>query len=101
MLDQPATLRDSLGSGSGGEADVAVPGVLLIFSTGRPTCVALPLEKDTLVLGRGDGSSAMPIDPKLSRRHATVSYDGARFQIADHGSQNGTHVDGQPVDKTL
>lgn len=101
MSDQPATLRDSLSNGSGGEADVAVPGVLLIFSMGQPMCVALPIGPQPLVLGRGDGSSAMPADPKLSRRHATVAYDGARFHITDHGSQNGTYVDGQRVDKAV
>ena len=101
MSSQPATMPDSLSGGSGVESDAPLPGLLLVSSMGQPLCVPLPLERGSLVLGRGDGTSAMPADPKMSRRHATLTYDGARFHITDHGGQNGTYLDGQRIDKSV
>lgn len=101
MSNQPATMPDSLSSSSDVQSDAAMPGLLLVSSMGQPLCCPLPLEKDSLVLGRGDGTCAMPADPKMSRRHATISYDGARFQITDHGGQNGTYIDGQRIDSRI
>lgn len=43
----------------------------------------------------------MPADPKMSRRHAVVSFDGQRFCIADLGSHNGSFVDGTQVESSL
>lgn len=52
-------------------------------------------------LGRGDAGATpqgglLP-DPKMSRRHASVSFDGQRFHVVDHGSHNGTFLDGVRV----
>ena len=50
---------------------------------------------------RGEATAQLPADPKMSRRHATVSFTGERFRIVDHDSQNGTFVDGSRVPKSL
>lgn len=96
-----ATLPDSLSSGSAPHEELPVPGLMLVFSSGQPRSVLLPLENGRLELGRAEGRADFPTDAKMSRRHATVTYDGARFDIADHGSQNGTHVDAVRVEKRL
>ena len=36
-------------------------------------------------------------DPRMSRRHASVRFDGRHFWATDLGSQNGTSVDGEPI----
>lgn len=96
------TVREPEGK-AGGQAATQelIPGLLLVYSLGQPKCVPLPLIKGQLEIGRGEPTDQLPADPKLSRRHATVSFDGERFQIVDHGSQNGTFVDGGRVQQSL
>jgi transcriptional regulator of acetoin/glycerol metabolism len=96
MSDQPVTLRDSV-SGRANAVDDGqpLPGLLQVFTAGEPRCVVLPIPKNApLEVGRGDGKTAMPTDPRMSRRHATVWFDGERFRVQDQGSQNGTYIDG-------
>ena len=96
------TQQDSLSNRPTDGTDAApVPGVVLIFSMGRPCCVAIPLSSSGLELGRGEPSGFLPVDPKMSRRHAAVAFTGQQFRIVDHGSQNGTLVDGVRVSKEL
>jgi transcriptional regulator with PAS, ATPase and Fis domain len=40
-------------------------------------------------------------DPKLSRNHATITRIGVIVEIRDHGSRNGTFVNGQRVEAAL
>ncbi|WP_254812854.1 ABC transporter ATP-binding protein/permease [Streptomyces cavourensis] len=39
-------------------------------------------------------------DARVSWRHATISWDGRSWSIEDHGSTNGTYVQGQRVQRT-
>ena len=73
------------------------PGLLLILSAGRPSTVATALRGNSLVIGREHGASGAQSDGKLSRRHAEVRFDGARFEVTDLDSRNGTFADGQIV----
>lgn len=72
------------------------PGLLLVFSAGVPMCVALPLQGGSIELGRGDARLSGH-DPRMSRRHARVSFDGNHFVVEDLGSHNGSMADGEPV----
>jgi transcriptional regulator of acetoin/glycerol metabolism len=102
MADQPVTLRDSVGGKAGAEGSgLPVPGLLLIFSVGEPCCTPIPIPGNVLELGRGDGRTLFPTDPRMSRRHASISFDGERFRVVEHGSQNGTYVDGVRVSGSL
>ena len=83
------------------ESSVPRPGLVLISSSGRPCFRPMLLEDGQLLIGRGDGSSAMPLDARMSRRHARVHYTGAEFHVEDLGSQNGTFLDGKPVKPML
>ncbi len=101
MSNQPETLRDSMDGGAGGvAAGTALPGLLMVHSLGQPACVPLSFVGPQLELGRGDGTSLLPTDPRMSRRHASVAFDGERFRVTDRGSQNGTYVDGLRVEGT-
>ncbi|MBZ0115399.1 MAG: FHA domain-containing protein, partial [Sandaracinaceae bacterium] len=72
------------------------PGVVLAFQVDKPTCHPVPLEEGALTIGR-----LAPLklaDERVSREHARVSLDGARFLVEDLGSSNGTYVDGERVE---
>ena len=102
MDKQFTTQRDSIEdrASRGGDVESArgpIPGVVLLFSAGQAACSVMPVSAAGLELGRGLLPEGVPADPKMSRRHASVGFDGERFCIQDHGSQNGTYVDGQRV----
>src|SRR5687767_11500062 len=73
------------------------PGLMRLFSAGTPMAVAVPLRGGELEVGRGSVSAGEAQDPRMSRRHAQVRFDGRRFLVTDLGSQNGTSVDGEPL----
>ncbi len=98
MAEQPVTLRDSMsGKGNVEGSGLPTPGLLLIFAMGEPRCTPIPIANGVIDLGRGDGKTIFPADPRMSRRHASISFDGERFRVIEHGSQNGTYVDGVRV----
>jgi DNA-binding NtrC family response regulator len=73
-----------------------LPGLYFIHSQRGPRAIAIPLDGDALVIGRGAVGAALLDDTKLSRQHARVSFDGERFRICDL-SRNGVAVDGELV----
>ena len=102
MAEQPVTLRDSMsGKGNVEGSGLPTPGLLLIFAMGEPRCTPIPIANGVIDLGRGDGKTIFPADPRMSRRHASISFDGERFRVIEHGSQNGTYVDGVRVQGSL
>jgi signal transduction histidine kinase/pSer/pThr/pTyr-binding forkhead associated (FHA) protein len=54
---------------------------------------------DALVIGRADDCDLTIGDPRLSRRHARVSVEGAALFVEDLGSPNGTLVNDRRVQK--
>jgi hypothetical protein len=50
------------------------------------------LWSDEVVLGREDGDLVYRDDAFMSRRHASIRWDGARVTLTDLGSSNGTFV---------
>ena len=102
MAEQPVTLRDSMsGKGNVEGSGLPTPGLLLIFAMGEPRCIPIPMANGVIDLGRGDGTTIFPADPRMSRKHASISFDGERFRVIEHGSQNGTYVDGTRVQGSL
>ncbi len=51
------------------------------------------------VIGTAADCDVVLSDKKLSRKHATIRYEGGEFQIADLDSSNGTHVNNEKVQK--
>ncbi len=90
-----ATIRDS-GEGSDRQGQPErCPGLTLVFCCGRPAATVVSLGQGAVELGRGTHGPAA--DPRMSRRHARVSFDGNRFWVTDLGSQNGTSCDGKVI----
>jgi DNA-binding NtrC family response regulator len=96
MPDFGSTIKDGRGPSSDrGAQSERRPGLALLFSCGQPAAVAIPLAGGPVELGRG--SHGPTADPRMSRRHARVSFDGNRFWVTDLGSQNGTSCDGRAI----
>jgi Inner membrane component of T3SS, cytoplasmic domain len=51
------------------------------------------------VLGTAADCDVVLTDKKISRKHATIRYEGGEFQIADLDSSNGTFVNDEKVQK--
>jgi DNA-binding NtrC family response regulator len=83
--------------GKDGSGEARVPGLLRLFCVGTAMAQALPLGGEGLELGRGASVLGEVQDPRMSRRHAHVRFDGRRFWVTDLGSQNGTFVEGEPA----
>ncbi|MFF4020490.1 FHA domain-containing protein [Streptomyces sp. NPDC001843] len=55
----------------------------------------------TYTLGRDPQGDIVFDDARVSWRHATVSYNGRSWVIEDHGSTNGTFVQGQRIPQQM
>jgi DNA-binding NtrC family response regulator len=97
MEQNGSTLKPSGILGDKNAAVERVPGLMRLFAAGTAMAVALPLKGGELELGRGSPALGEAQDPRMSRRHARIQFDGRRFLVTDLGSQNGTFVDGEPV----
>jgi len=59
----------------------------------------MPVTKEEFVIGRGSKTADLPIkDGNISRRHASIVFEGGAWQIRDLGSTNGIEFRGQRVD---
>ena len=52
-----------------------------------------------LTLGRGATADLQLVDGKVSREHCRIDASGARAMIEDLGSQNGTYVNGEVINR--
>ncbi|MCU0683768.1 MAG: sigma 54-interacting transcriptional regulator [Polyangiaceae bacterium] len=98
MEHDRSTLQPSaLTQGPNSPGAARVPGLLRLFDGTSAMAAALPFGGEALELGRGSAVLGQAQDPRMSRRHARVHFDGQRFWATDLGSQNGTFVDGEAV----
>jgi pSer/pThr/pTyr-binding forkhead associated (FHA) protein len=58
----------------------------------------IPLGSEPVSIGRAEECTITILDPKSSRKHCTLTVEGRGFALEDHGSRNGTTVNGQKVD---
>ncbi|WP_213816823.1 DUF3662 and FHA domain-containing protein [Glaciihabitans sp. dw_435] len=58
-----------------------------------------PLTKSRTIIGRGSEADITVNDTGTSRKHVEILWDGARAQVNDLGSTNGSKLNGQPVSK--
>jgi FHA domain/Domain of unknown function (DUF1707) len=56
--------------------------------------LALPATERQVILGRSRDCDCVVAEPSVSRRHAELRRDGARWLLRDLGSRNGTRVNG-------
>ena len=88
---------DQTGRGQMG-AEGATPGVVLVLDAGKPAHRAFAVPKAGLEIGRGSPGGVLEADDRVSRRHVTVSYAKGCWAVHDHGSRNGTFVNGSKID---
>ncbi len=78
--------------------DAAPLALLTVTSAHRMPVRVFPLPFDgVLTLGRSDRNAIVLPEPASSRVHAEVRCEGGRFTLRDHGSSNGTFVNGRRV----
>lgn len=87
-----------------GQADVKAdeqkpkaPGVVLILSGGSACARIFRAKAGLLELGRLELSPRDDLDPRISRKHVRVTFDGDEVTVADLGSRNGTFLRGEPA----
>jgi DNA-binding NtrC family response regulator len=107
-VDESATLDQTWGRGKGASDGQVSPGLLLLFSGGKPRFETIPLTVASLTIGRGVGG-APEDDRRMSRHHAEVSFEvgsvgsadsPGRWRIRDLASHNGTFLDGAQLSST-
>jgi hypothetical protein len=65
----------------------------LAWRQARLPQLPLPLRED-VTLGRSHNCDCVVIDPSVSRQHAALRRDGAKWWLSDLGSMNGTYLNG-------
>src|SRR5439155_17005101 len=73
-------------------------GVVVVFAAGRPARRLFPVGRGSISLGRIELAEGDQFDESISREHARLSFDGAKWKVTDLGSRNGTTVGGTRVD---
>ncbi len=59
--------------------------------------VPLPLDKDVITIGRGDGNDVVLDAPQISRHHARMVRSNGKVFLEDLGSANGTFIEGKRI----
>lgn len=77
-------------------ASVAAPGPYLAFESADGMRL-FALAEGATTIGRALGAQVRVEDAHISRRHATLTYDGRGTQLLDSRSLNGTWVNGERV----
>ena len=98
--EQPAV---TLESPAGVEIDRSAFGPhegLFVVLQGAKAGARYALDDDIVKVGRHPKSTIFLDDITVSRRHAEVRRDGARYWVRDVGSLNGTYVNRERVDDT-
>ena len=57
----------------------------------------VPLDKALFIIGRRTAADLQLVSADVSREHAEIARDGARFLLRDRGSRYGTFVNGEQV----
>ncbi len=69
----------------------------LVISEGTNAGVAVPLGRDTILLGRGADATIRLDDDYVSTRHARFVPHGEEWYVEDLGSTNGTYIGSQRI----
>ena len=57
----------------------------------------VPINKAIFLIGRRTAADLQLINADVSREHAEITQDGARYLLRDRGSRYGTFVNGEQV----
>lgn len=70
---------------------------LLVLYEGQLAGHKWPLDRDAIIIGRGEESDIVLPERQVSRSHVRVGRDEQGYFVQDLGSKNGTHINGQPL----
>jgi pSer/pThr/pTyr-binding forkhead associated (FHA) protein len=73
----------------------------LVITSGKAAGTVVPLDEDTLTIGRSSGSSLVIVDEYTSTYHAKLTRNGDQWMLTDLDSTNGTKVNGSRVTGTV
>jgi DNA-binding NtrC family response regulator len=91
------TLRQASENGDAQSSYTPEPGLVLVFSCGRPVLAAISLSTTPVELGREHSIFGAERDSRMSRRHVKVERIENRVVVTDLGSSNGSVVDGLAI----
>lgn len=69
---------------------------MLVTQNNAPP-MRVPIPAATITIGRAHDSTILISDPKVSRRHLQLTWNGAAFVAEDVGSSSGTLLNGLPL----
>ncbi len=70
---------------------------LLVVQEGQLAGRKWPLDRDAIIIGRGEESDIVLPERQVSRSHIRIGRDEQGYFVEDLDSKNGTHVNGQPL----
>lgn len=74
-----------------------MPARLTVYFPASPARVYLLADGCPVVVGRDPGCDVVLDDDRVSRRHATLACQEAKWSVTDTGSKNGLLIDGMPL----
>jgi transcriptional regulator with GAF, ATPase, and Fis domain len=78
-----------------GPDSASKPGLVLLYARNfEQFHPAYPFHNPAVVIGRDATADVCVPEQAVSRQHARIAFDGARWVLTDLGSRNGTMVDG-------
>ncbi len=76
-------------------AEIAMP--TLIMQEGQGVGRSWPVEKEKVIIGRGEDCDVVLTERQVSRHHAQIRRLDSQYVLEDLGSRNGTCVNGREV----
>jgi LPXTG-motif cell wall-anchored protein len=95
-----SSMKTMVGGSGGGTAAAAQLEILSGTMSGQ----TVKVDRDHFTIGREAGADihfATPAYDNVSSRHCSILKRGAMYMIEDHGSTNGTHVNGQRISSNM
>jgi transcriptional regulator with GAF, ATPase, and Fis domain len=79
----------------GGPEAASRPGLVLLYARNFEQFLpAYPFQSPAVVIGRDNTADVCVPEQAVSRQHARIAFEGARWVLTDLGSRNGSMVDG-------
>ncbi|MGA9351785.1 MAG: FHA domain-containing protein [Anaerolineae bacterium] len=76
-------------------AEIEMPA--LIMQEGQGAGRSWPVEKERVIIGRGEDCDVVLTERQVSRHHAQIRRLDSQYVLEDLGSRNGTYVNGREV----
>jgi hypothetical protein len=78
-------------------ADQSIPEAYVVVVEHGRSASTFRVGAPRVVLGRAPDCDIILSNPRISRRHAELAWDGEKFTVTDLQSKNGTRLNGVPI----